>query len=102
MHYAIHLADIIAALFREQIAGPATSQATSLPTQCKSYTQDFTQLERASDGREDVIVLMDVFMKFTVTILIRDQRASIMEKAKESRSGSFCSVPQWIHSDQVL
>jgi len=35
---------------------------------------DFTQLEPASDGQENVLVLTDVFMKFTVAIPTRDQR----------------------------
>ena len=33
---------------------------------------DFTQLEPASDGRENVLVLTDVFTKFTVAIPTRD------------------------------
>ena len=37
---------------------------------------DFTQLEPASDGRENVLVLTDVFTKFTVAVPTRDQRAS--------------------------
>ena len=33
---------------------------------------DFTKLEYASDGREDVLILTDVFTKWTVAITTRD------------------------------
>ena len=36
---------------------------------------DFTKLETASDGRENVLVLTDVFSKFTQTIPTRNQEA---------------------------
>ena len=36
---------------------------------------DFTQLEPASDGRENVLVLTDVFTKFTVALPTRDHRS---------------------------
>ena len=41
---------------------------------------DFTQLEPASDGRENVLVLSDVFIKFTVAVPTRDQQASTVVK----------------------
>ena len=33
---------------------------------------DFTMLEKASDGRENVLVMTDVFSKFTVAIPMKD------------------------------
>ena len=54
---------------------------------------DFTQLEPASDGRENMLVLTDVFTKFTVAIPTRDQ-ALIREWFM------VYGVPQRLHSDQ--
>ena len=39
---------------------------------------DFTLLETATDGRENVLVLTDVFTKFTTAIPTRDQKAAAM------------------------
>ena len=41
---------------------------------------DFTQLEAASDGRENVLVITDVFNKFTVEVPTKDQWASTIVK----------------------
>ena len=61
---------------------------------------DFTQLEPASDGRENVLVLTDVFTKFTIAIPTRDQRASTVVKALVKEWFLVYGVPQRIHSDQ--
>ncbi|KAJ8006768.1 hypothetical protein DPEC_G00110640 [Dallia pectoralis] len=59
---------------------------------------DFTVLERSSDGRENVLVLTDVFSKFTVAVPTKDQKATTVAKA---------IVKEWIqryrvHSDQGM
>lgn len=41
---------------------------------------DFTNLELASDGREHVLVVKDVFTKFTQAFPIRDQKADTTAK----------------------
>ena len=41
---------------------------------------DFTLLEPATDGRENVLVMTDVFTKFTHAVPTRDQRASTTTK----------------------
>ena len=41
---------------------------------------NFTQPEAASDGRENVLVLTDVFTKFTVAVPTKDQWASTVVK----------------------
>ncbi|CAC5383311.1 unnamed protein product [Mytilus coruscus] len=41
---------------------------------------DFTVLEKSSDGRENVLVLTDVFTKFTQAIPTRDQKATTVAK----------------------
>ena len=62
---------------------------------------DFTKLETASDGRENVLVLTDVFSKFTQAIPTRNQEAGTVAKVLVHRR----VVPalrgaQKIHSDQ--
>ena len=41
---------------------------------------DFTQLEAASDGRENVLVIIHVLNKFTVEVPTKDQWASTVVK----------------------
>ena len=48
---------------------------------------DFTVLEPSSDGRENVLILTDVFSKFTVAVPTQDQRAITVAK---------CLVKHWI------
>ena len=52
---------------------PMTSIIASKPLEV--LAMDFTQLEPASDGRENVLVLTDVFTKFTVALPTRDHRS---------------------------
>ena len=58
---------------------------------------DFTQLEPASDGRENVLVLSDVFTKCQVPT--RDQRASTIVKTLVRDWFLVYGVPERIHSD---
>ncbi len=61
---------------------------------------DFTQLEPTSDGRENVLVLTDVFNKFTVAIPTRDQKAVTVAKSLIREWFMVYGVPQRLHSDQ--
>ena len=60
---------------------------------------DFTKLETASDGRENVLVLTDVFSKFTQAILTRNQEAGTVAKVLDHEWFQRYGVPQKIHSD---
>ena len=61
---------------------------------------DFTQLEPAMDGWENVLVLTDVFTKFSVAIPTRDQNALTVAKALLQERFMVYGVPLRIHSDQ--
>ncbi len=61
---------------------------------------DFTVLEPASDGRENVLVLTDVFSKYTQAIPTKDQRASTAAEVLVKHWFNLFGPPNRIHSDQ--
>lgn len=61
---------------------------------------DFTVLEPSSDGRENVLVMTDVFSKFTVAVPTRDQRALTVARCLVKEWIQRFGVPGRIHSDQ--
>ena len=61
---------------------------------------DFTTLERASDGREHVLVVTDVFSKFTQAYPTSDQKAHTVVKILTEKWFYTYGVPKRIHSDQ--
>ena len=61
---------------------------------------NFTQQEPATDGREKVLVLTDVFTKFNVAIPTSDQISLTMAKALLQEWFMVYEVPQRLHSDQ--
>ncbi|XP_024120170.1 uncharacterized protein LOC112141285 [Oryzias melastigma] len=61
---------------------------------------DFTVLEPSSDGRENVLVMTDVFSKYTQAIPTKDQRASTVAEALVKNWFQLFGVPNRIHSDQ--
>uniref|UniRef100_A0AAQ4PVA4 Integrase catalytic domain-containing protein n=1 Tax=Gasterosteus aculeatus aculeatus TaxID=481459 RepID=A0AAQ4PVA4_GASAC len=61
---------------------------------------DFSFLEPARDGREQVLVLTDVFSKFTQAIPTRDQRAATVADVLTKEWFYKFGVPARLHSDQ--
>ena len=61
---------------------------------------DFTQLERAADGRELVLVLTDVFTKWTIAVPVPDQTAKTVVKVLIEEWISRYGAPHQLHADQ--
>uniref|UniRef100_A0A8P4KLL6 Gypsy retrotransposon integrase-like protein 1 n=1 Tax=Dicentrarchus labrax TaxID=13489 RepID=A0A8P4KLL6_DICLA len=61
---------------------------------------DYTTLEPAQNGLENVLVLTDVFSKYTVAIPTRDQRAATVARVLVSEWFYKFGVPARLHSDQ--
>ena len=61
---------------------------------------DFTVLEKSSSGIENVLVLTDVFTKFTQAIPTRDQKATTVARVMVKEWIVRFGVPKRIHSDQ--
>ena len=61
---------------------------------------DFTVLEPAADGRENVLVMTDVFTKFTCAVPTRDQKATRTAKVLVKEWFFRYGIPLTIHSDQ--
>ena len=61
---------------------------------------DYTVLEPASDGKENVLVMTDVFTKLTIAVPTKDQKASTVAKHLVNDWFFKYGVPRRLHSDQ--
>ena len=61
---------------------------------------DFTMLERASNGMENVLIMTDVFSKYTLAVPTCDQTADTVAKTLVREWFAHYGVPRRIHSDQ--
>ena len=61
---------------------------------------DFTLLERSTEGIDNVLVLTDVFTKYTQAIPTKDQKATTVARVLVKEWIMRFGVPKRIHSDQ--
>lgn len=61
---------------------------------------DFTVLEPSTDGKENFLVMTDVFSKYTQTVATKDQRASTVAEVLVKHWFQLFGPPSRIHSDQ--
>lgn len=61
---------------------------------------DFTVLEPSNSGLEDVLVMTDIFTKYTLAVPTRNQRAETVAEVLVVEWFSKFGVPGRIHSDQ--
>ena len=61
---------------------------------------DFTLLEPATDGRENVLVMTDVFTKFTVAVPTKDQKANTVARVLVRDWFQKFGIPNRLHSNQ--
>ena len=61
---------------------------------------DFTVLEPASDGRENILVITDIFTKWTACVPTHDQKATTVARALSRKWFVRYGVPSRIHSDK--
>ena len=61
---------------------------------------DFTSIERASDGHEHLLIVTDIFSKFTQAYPTKDQRAQTVARILTEKWFYVYGVPSQLHSDQ--
>lgn len=61
---------------------------------------DFTTLKPSQNGLENVLVMTDVFSKYTMAVPTRDQRASTVAQALSTAWFFRFGIPSRIHLDR--
>lgn len=81
-----------------QVRAPMGHLLASKPNEILAI--DFSFLEPAHDGRDQVLVMTDVFSKFTQVVPTRDQRASTVADILVREWFYKYGIPARLHSDQ--
>lgn len=69
---------------------------------CEIVAMDYTLMDRASDGKENVLVLTDIFTKYSVAVPTKDQKAETVAKVLVKEWFQRVGIPLRLHSDRGL
>ena len=80
--------------------GPKTQLGSLLAKQpLELLCTDFTKADPSKSGKENILVLMDAFSKFSQAFVTNNQKALTVAKVLVDKWFNVYGIPFWIHSD---
>ena len=61
---------------------------------------DFTKLDKAESGKDDVLVMVDAYSKYTLAIVTKDQTAKTISRVLIEQWIRKYGTPERLHSNQ--